>query len=83
MAPTAYADAWGRISSTAAAATIASGRGQREVREVQLLDHPDGRGSQRRLLVAGTRDDVGPAHAGEIERVDRERVADPRDPNWK
>jgi hypothetical protein len=52
---------------------------QREVGQVELLDDPDDRGSQRRLLVAGAGGDVRPAHAREVDRVDRERVGDLRD----
>ena len=52
---------------------------QREVGEVELFDNPDDRGSQRGFLVAGAGDDVGPAHAREVDRIDRERIGDSRD----
>jgi hypothetical protein len=52
---------------------------QREVGQVEILDDPDDRGAQRRLLVVGARDDVGPSYAGEVDRVDREPVGDQRD----
>jgi hypothetical protein len=52
---------------------------QREVGEVEFIDDPDDRGAQRRFLVAGAGDDVRPAHAGKVDCVDRERVADLRD----
>jgi hypothetical protein len=52
---------------------------QREVGEVELFDDSDDRGSQRGFLVAGAGDDVGPAHARAVDRVDREGVADLRD----
>jgi hypothetical protein len=50
--------------------------GQREIGEVELLDDPDDRGTQRGFLVAGARDDLGPAHAREVDRVDGKPVRD-------
>jgi hypothetical protein len=51
----------------------------RQVGQVQPLYYSYDGGPKGGLLVAGAWDDVGPAHAGQVDGIDRERIGDPRD----